>query len=97
MSANRLTLDATLASLDTLRFTPAGVPAIEMRLEHESTQLEAGHERKVACELFAIALGPLARTLAALRTGVAIRCEGFLARRYKSGGVALHLTEFELI
>src|SRR4029077_4855192 len=47
--ANRLTLDATLAQRGDLRHTPAGIPAIDCTLQHESVQAEAGGQRKVDC------------------------------------------------
>ena len=55
--ANRLTLDATLAERGDLRYTPAGIPALDCMLQHESMQAEAGGERKVDCELAAVAFG----------------------------------------
>ena len=92
-----MTLDARLQSRGALRFTPAGVPALDFELAHESTQLEAGSERRVACELAAVALGPLARKIADVSPGAEIRCTGFLARRYRTGiTVALHVNEFDL-
>jgi primosomal replication protein N len=95
---NRLTLDATLADRGDLRYTPAGLPALECMLRHASTQPEAGGERKVECELAAVAFGDPARSLAALANGTALRCTGFLARRYRTGiTVALHVNEFELL
>ena len=42
--ANRLTLDGTLAQRDDLRYTPAGIPALDCTLQHESMQVEAGGE-----------------------------------------------------
>ena len=63
---------------------------------HASTQAEAGGERKVDCELHAVAFGDVARRWPRLPSGSAVRCEGFLARRYRTGvTVALHITEFE--
>ncbi len=92
-----MTLDARLQTRGALRFTPAGVPALDFELAHESTQLEAGSERRVACELAAVALGPLARKIADVSPGAEIRCTGFLARRYRTGiTVALHVNEFDL-
>ena len=80
-----------------LRFTPAGVPALDFELDHESTQIEAGAERRVACELAGIAIGPVATELAGIAPGATIRCTGFLARRYRTGiTIALHVNEFEL-
>ncbi len=93
---NRLTLDALLTERGDLRYTPAGIPAIECRLNHQSVQAEAGGERKVECELSAVAFGDVARKLATLPVGSALSCEGFLARRYRTGiTVALHITHLE--
>jgi primosomal replication protein N len=97
VEANSVTLDARLQSRGALRFTPAGVPALDFELAHESVQVEAGSERRVACELAAVALGPLARKIADVEPGAQIRCSGFLARRYRTGiTVALHVNEFDL-
>jgi primosomal replication protein N len=96
--ANRLVLDATLADRGDLRYTPAGIPALECVLRHASIQPEAGGERKVECELAAVAFGEPARSLAGIANGTALRCKGFLARRYRTGiTVALHVNEFELL
>jgi len=93
---NRLTLDATLAARSDLRFTPAGIPALDCTLTHESVQAEAGGQRKVECELAAVAFADVARTMHRLPVGSALRCEGFLARRYRTGiTVALHITHIE--
>ena len=98
MTSNAVTLDARLAARADLRFTPAGIPALDFQLAHDSMQTEAGGERRVACDLAAVALGPLAKDLAAVAVGAQLRCRGFLARRYRSGtSVALHVNEFELL
>jgi len=94
---NRLVLDATLATRDGLRYTPAGIPALSLTLEHASMQPEAGGQRKVELELAAVAYGPVAQALAGIVPGAALRCEGFLARRYRTGTtLALHIERFEL-
>jgi primosomal replication protein N len=94
---NAVTLDARLRSRGNLRFTPAGVPALDFALEHESIQTEAGSQRRVACEVAGVALGPVARELAGVAPGAYLRCSGFLARRYRTGvTVALHVNAFEL-
>ncbi len=91
--ANRLTLDATLTARDVLRHTPAGIPALDCTLTHASVQEEAGGQRKVDCELHAVAFGDVARALDRTAVGSELRCEGFLARRYRTGvSVALHIT-----
>ena len=93
---NRLTFDALLTERGDLRYTPAGLPAIDCSLQHQSVQVEAGGERKVECELFAVAFGDVARELAGRPVGSAMKCEGFLARRYRTGiTVALHITHLD--
>ena len=94
---NRLTLDATLTQRGDLRYTPAGIPAIDCTLLHASVQAEAGGQRKVECEVFAVAFGDVARKLGRAPVGGGLRCEGFLARRYRTGvTVALHITHIEI-
>jgi len=91
--ANRLALEARIAERGDLRFTPAGIPAIACTLQHESVQREAGGTRRVECELHAVAFGDVARELAQRPPGGTVRCEGFLARRYRTGvTLALHIT-----
>jgi len=95
---NRFALDAILAQRADLRHTPAGIPAIECTLDHRSTQPEAGGERKVECELHAVAFGDVATALCAVNVGAPLRCEGFIARRYRTGSsLALHMTRFTRI
>jgi len=95
---NRLALDATLAARDDLRYTPAGIPALSLTLTHASLQPEAGGQRKVDLELAAVTFGPTAQALARIAHGATLRCEGFLARRYRTGTtLALHIERFELI
>ena len=95
-ATNRLAFDALLTERGALRYTPAGIPAIECSLRHQSVQAEAGSERRVECELFAVAFGDVARELAARPVGSAMKCEGFLARRYRTGiTVALHITHLD--
>jgi len=96
--ANRLVLDATLTERSALRYTPAGLPALECMLRHASIQPEAGGERKVECDLAAVAFGEPAESLSRVANGTALRCKGFLARRWRTGiTVALHVNEFELL
>jgi len=87
---------ATLAERGDLRYTPAGLPAIDCTLHHQSTQAEADGQRKVECEMHAVAFGEVAQALSRIPAGRVIGCEGFLARRYRTGpAVALHITRFE--
>ena len=93
---NRLALDATVGDRGALRHTPAGIPAVELTLLNRSKQAEADGEREVECEMHAVAFGEVAKALSGVAPGAALRCEGFIARRYRTGAsVALHVTRFE--
>lgn len=94
---NRLELSATIVSHDELRYTPAGIPALSLTFHHASMQDEAGGQRKVELEIAAVAFGKIAEALAKLPTGTAIRCEGFLARRYRTGTtLSLHIDHYRV-
>ena len=66
-----------------------------MTLVHAPDQAEAGGTRRVECELAAVAFTKVAESLARLPVGTALRCEGFLARRYRTGTtLALHIDRY---
>jgi len=45
--------------------------------------------------MHAVAFGDIAHALARIAPGASLRCEGFVARRYRTGtSIALHLTGF---
>ncbi len=97
MARNALRLTARLLDKDALRFTPAGIPALNLQLQHESRQLEAGEARQVDWVLDAVAFGPVARRLAEIPAGSLIECAGFIApKSRRSRQTELHLTEFDI-
>ncbi|XLM23193.1 primosomal replication protein N, partial [Chromobacterium piscinae] len=51
---NRLLLTVTVEREDALRYTPAGLPVLEMWLKHQSRQSAGGFERDVACDIQAV-------------------------------------------
>ena len=82
--------------LGALRYTPAGVPAVEFRIAHASEQDEAGGRRKVDAELGAIAFDTHARLVAGARLGVSGSFRGFLAAKSRrSKKLVLHVTDIE--
>ena len=84
--------------LGALRYTPAGMPALEFKLAHESEQEEAGGRRRVQAELGAVAFGSQARLMAGAKLGVQARFEGFLAAKSKrSQRLVLHVTNIEFL
>ena len=92
-SVNRCELSATIVERDAMRFTPAGVPALNLRLEHTSDVLEAGQVRQVRAAIKAVAFGPMAERLAAQPVGGQWRFSGFLASTRNARQVQLHIQE----
>ena len=95
-AANSLVLTACVAELSVLRFTPAGLPAIDLRLEHESTLEEAGQPRQVKAQLKAVAFGAVAERLARQALGSLWQFRGFLANPRNGRHPVLHIVDFEV-
>lgn len=76
-----------------MRYTPAGMPALDLRLDHESQQQEAGVTRKVQVSVKAIAFGPVAERLARQALGSLWTFRGFLAAARGGKGVVFHIQE----
>ena len=69
---------------------------LRFRLQHDSSQKEAGGERKVSCEIAAVAFEREAKLLAAAKLGSSVKINGFLAARSRtSKSLVLHATEIE--
>ncbi|NDZ12141.1 primosomal replication protein N [Variovorax sp. WS11] len=88
-------LTACVAELGALRFTPAGLPAIDLRLEHESTITEAAQPRQVKAALKAVAFGAVAERLARQALGSLWRFQGFLATPRNGKHPVLHIQDFQ--
>ena len=94
-AANQLLLTACVAELGALRFTPAGLPAVDLRLEHESTVSEAGQPRQIKAALKAVAFGAVAERLARQALGSLWRFQGFLATPGNGKHTVLHIQDFQ--
>jgi primosomal replication protein N len=94
---NRIELTACIAELSPLRYTPAGIPALNLILEHESEVMESGSPRQVKLTLRAVAFGALAEQAARLALGKAFRFTGFLSNLRASKGVVFHIQELNPI
>ena len=88
---NHVELTACIAELSPLRYTPAGIPAINFILEHESEVAEAGVTRQVKLTVKAVAFGTLAEQAVKLPLGMLFRFSGFLINARTSKGVVFHL------
>ncbi|NHR04063.1 primosomal replication protein N [Chromobacterium haemolyticum] len=78
---NRLALTATVDREDALRYTPAGLPVLEMWLKHQSRQTAYGFDRDVACEIQAVLIGEEARKFSGKLAGNTVNLTGFLSQR----------------
>ncbi|PIT73415.1 primosomal replication protein N [Limnohabitans sp. G3-2] len=92
---NRTELSACIAEQAALRYTPAGLPALDLILEHASEMEEAGQIRKVQLKLRALAFGSLAERLVKQAVGSVWTFKGFLATPRQGKSVVLHIQEFQ--
>ncbi|WP_370679569.1 primosomal replication protein N [Comamonas sp. GB3 AK4-5] len=92
---NHVALTACIAEVQPLRYTPAGLPALDLRLDHESQQQEAGTARKVVATVKAVAFGALAERLARQAPGSSWKFQGFLATPRNSKSVVLHIQDIQ--
>ncbi|MBY4596092.1 primosomal replication protein N [Ottowia caeni] len=92
---NRTDLTACIAECGVIRYTPAGLPALDLRLEHESSAEEAGVTRQVKASLKAVAIGAMAERLGKQAVGSQWRFTGFLASPRNGKHVVLHIQDFQ--
>ncbi len=91
---NLCVLTACIAELEALRYTPAGLPALNLKLEHESEVQEAGQARQVKVNVKSLALAAVAERLVNQALGSRWRFRGFLASQRNGKGVVFHIQEF---
>lgn len=92
---NRLLLTAQLVERNALRFTPAGLPVLDVLLRHESTLVQSGQQRSVGLDLRARVIGDLVSHFAALELGSQHGFGGFLGSQRNGRGVLFHVTEID--
>jgi primosomal replication protein N len=92
---NRLVLAARLIERRALRYTPAGLPALDFELKHESELSEDGQSRKVCMQIRAVAIGRITQSMAAMELGAAGSFAGFLASARNGRGLLFHVTAIE--
>ena len=94
---NRLDLQAVIAEVSPLRYTPAGLPALDLRLEHASRIEEMGQAREVKAHIRALALGAQAERLQTQTLGTPWHFTGFIASPRNSKLLVFHIQDFQLI
>ena len=93
---NRLVLSARIAERGALRYTPAGLPALDLSLKHESEVSENGQPRKVSVEIRAVGIGEISAALATMALGGNGRFGGFIAGSRNGRGLRFHITSVDL-
>jgi len=78
-----------------MRYTPAGIPVLDLSLQHGSTVTEDDRPRQVSMEMKAVAVGAITRTLQTLELGTAGLFAGFLTSTRNKRGLLFHITSFE--
>jgi primosomal replication protein N len=89
---NRLVLQAQLVERAAMRYTPAGLPALDISLKHASEVSEDGHNRKVSLEVKAVAIGEITRQVGQLAVGSEAQFAGFLTAARNGRGLVFHVT-----
>jgi primosomal replication protein N len=90
---NIVKLSARIAEVSPLRYTPAGIPALNLVLEHESEVEEAGVTRQVKLTVRAVAFGTLAETSVSTELGRLQLFTGFLINVRTSKSIVFHIQD----
>ncbi len=88
---NQVRLTACIAEAKPLRYTPAGIPALNVVLAHESEIVESGTSRKIKLTVRAVAFGVLAETTGQLELGKPHLFTGFMINARTSKSIVLHI------
>lgn len=95
---NAVRLGGRIVERQPLRYTPAGIAIVQLRLSHRSRQNQARLERDIDLDIAATAAGDIAQRLDPVALGTLIEAAGFLAQRSRNvRSAVLHITEFEII
>lgn len=78
-----------------VRYTPAGLPALDLKLSHESMVSEDAQARKVSLEIRAVALGAITQRIVSQALGSTAVYAGFLANSRNGRGLLFHVTALD--
>ena len=92
---NRLILAAELVERGATRYTPAGLPALDLSLKHESEVVEDKQPRRVVMTMRAVAIGEITRKVAAVPLGQVAQYAGFIAPSRNAKGLVFHVTDVD--
>jgi len=89
-------LTAAIVERAALRFTPAGLAALDVTLKHVSEIPQPGQARKVSLEIRARAIGVVTEGLLAAELGVEHEFEGFVGAQRNGRGIVFHIQTVRL-
>jgi primosomal replication protein N len=79
-----------------LRYTPAGLPALDCALGHRSEVVESGQSRRVELQIRAVGIGDVVPSLSAVGLGDECRFGGFIAAGRQGRGLVFHITSVDV-
>ncbi|HRH05160.1 MAG TPA: primosomal replication protein N [Burkholderiaceae bacterium] len=94
---NQLILTASIEEVSTLRYTPAGLPALNLTLTHASEVEEASLPRQVKVSVKAVAIGSVAESIGKQAVGSSWQFKGFLGAALRGKSVVFHIQTFKPI
>ena len=91
---NEYSLFGEIIYLESMRFTPAGIPVLSFRIRSKSEQSEAGLKKIVNVDIESVVIGELANH--DLRVGKKFSFFGFFDKRSKkSSHLVFHITQIK--
>ena len=90
---NQWVLTASLQERGALRYTPAGLPALDVQLLHDSVVVHEAQERKVSLQVKALAIGSMVAPVSRMMLGASAVFSGFTAPSRNGRGLLFHITE----
>ncbi len=89
-------MTARIVERGALRFTPAGLPALDVSLRHESSISQPDSVRKLAFEIRGRAVGAVTEMLGQAELGVEHVFQGFLGSQRNGRGIVFHIQSIEV-
>jgi primosomal replication protein N len=94
---NRVELTGRIVEISTMRYSPSGLPVVELKLEHESTIEDTGIPRKIHLTLRSIAMGNVAENLIKLPIDSFWTFTGFLVSTKNAKSVVFHIQHIQSV
>jgi len=94
---NLVQLHGRIVQISDVRYSPFGLPLIDLLIEHESHLEEAGVQRKIQLRLKALAIGTQAEKILQLDLLNNLHFSGFLASSKNSQSVLFHIQSFHTV